>query len=56
MKVTVKKVDVANIIVSGTLDAAAIDSFNQAGPFPNPPKGMIRGGKAVVEWGFVVNS
>lgn len=38
------------------LDTAAIDAFNQAGPFPNPPKGMIRDGKAVIEWGFVVNT
>ncbi len=38
------------------LDDAAIDSFNQAGPFPNPPKGMIKNGKATIEWGFVVNT
>ena len=39
------------------LDDAAIKSFNQAGPFPNPPKGMIKAdGKAVIEWGFVVNT
>ncbi len=37
------------------LDQAAIDSFNQAGPFPNPPKGMLKNGKAIIEWGFVVN-
>ena len=38
------------------LDDAAIESFNRAGPFPNPPKGMIRNGKAIIEWGFVVNT
>lgn len=38
------------------LDEAAVESFNQAGPFPNPPKGMIRGGVATIEWGFVVNT
>ena len=38
------------------LDDAAIESFNQAGPFPNPPKGMMVDGKAIIEWGFVVNS
>lgn len=38
------------------LDDAAIESFNQAGPFPNPPKGMIKGGRAIIEWGFVVNT
>lgn len=38
------------------LDHAAIESFNQAGPFPNPPKGMVKNGVAVIEWGFVVNT
>jgi protein TonB len=38
------------------LDAAAIDSFNKAGPFPNPPTGMIKNGLATIEWGFVVKS
>lgn len=38
------------------LDSAAIDAFNQAGPFPNPPKGMLKNGVAVIEWGFVVNT
>jgi protein TonB len=36
------------------LDDAAIESFNKAGPFPNPPKGMIENGVARIEWGFVV--
>lgn len=38
------------------LDDAAIESFNQAGPFPNPPKDLMVNGKAVIEWGFVVKS
>tara|TARA_B100001971_G_scaffold214585_1_gene252870 strand:- start:78006 stop:78914 length:909 start_codon:yes stop_codon:yes gene_type:complete len=38
------------------LDEAAVKSFNQAGPFPNPPKGMVKNGYAVIEWGFVVNT
>ena len=36
------------------LDEAAIQSFNKAGPFPNPPKGMLKEGHAQLEWGFVV--
>lgn len=36
------------------LDQAAIQSFNKAGPFPNPPKGMLKSGFAQLEWGFVV--
>ena len=38
------------------LDEAAIESFNKAGPFPNPPSGMIKNGQATIEWGFVVKS
>jgi TonB family protein len=36
------------------LDDAAIESFNKAGPFPNPPTGMVKNGHAEIEWGFVV--
>ncbi len=38
------------------LDEAAIESFNKAGPFPNPPKGMLRNDRAAIEWGFAVTS
>lgn len=38
------------------LDNAAIRTFNQAGPFPNPPKGMLKQGKAKIKWSFVVNT
>lgn len=38
------------------LDDAAIESFNKAGPFPNPPKDLISNGIAVIKWGFVVKS
>ncbi|WP_417336926.1 TonB family protein [Halobacteriovorax marinus] len=38
------------------LDSAAIESFNRAGPFPNPPAGLIKNGRAQIEWGFVVKS
>jgi len=38
------------------LDDAAIESFNQAGPFPNPPKELMVNGKATIDWGFVVKS
>ncbi len=36
------------------LDDAAVESFNRAGPFPNPPKGMVSDGMVKIEWGFVV--
>jgi len=38
------------------LDDAAIESFNDAGPFPNPPKDLIVDGKVTLEWGFVIKS
>lgn len=38
------------------LDDAAIESFNEAGPFPNPPKDLIVDGKVTIQWGFVVQS
>ena len=38
------------------LDDAAVESFRKAGPFPNPPQGMVKGGFALIEWGFVVKS
>lgn len=38
------------------LDNAAIRAFNEAGPFPNPPKGMVVKGKVTLEWGFVVKT
>ncbi len=38
------------------LDDAAIESFNQAGPFPNPPRELLVNGKATIDWGFVVKS
>lgn len=55
------KGEITNVNIKSTsgikeLDDAAIDSFNQAGPFPNPPKEMLKNGQAVIEWGFVVNT
>ena len=56
-----KQGQIVNIKLKGSsgvneLDAAAIESFNSAGPFPNPPEGMIKNGIAKIEWGFVVKS
>lgn len=55
------KGEIIDILVKSTsgikeLDDAAIESFNQAGPFPNPPKAMVKSGRATIEWGFVVNT
>jgi protein TonB len=53
--------NILDIKIEGTsgireLDQAAIESFNKAGPFPNPPKGLVVDGRAVIQWGFVVKS
>ncbi len=53
--------DVIEIEVLGAsgvkeLDDAAVESFKEAGPFPNPPRDLIVDGKVTLEWGFVVNS
>jgi len=38
------------------LDDAALEAFNRAGPFPNPPKGLVKNGKIDIQWGFVVKN
>lgn len=55
------KGEIVGVKILGTsgvkeLDDAAIESFNQAGPFPNPPQDLLVNGKATIEWGFVVKS
>ncbi|MCK5073871.1 MAG: energy transducer TonB [Bacteriovoracaceae bacterium] len=51
--------NIVNILVKDTsgiteLDNVAVDSFNKAGPFPNPPQGMLKNGFIKIEWGFVL--
>lgn len=38
------------------LDDAAVEAFNDAGPFPNPPRGLVKNGRVTIEWGFVVKT
>ena len=39
------------------LDQAAVDAFNRAGPFPNPPRGLLeRDGTVRIEWEFVLKT
>jgi protein TonB len=56
-----KKGKILKINVRGSsgikeLDDAAVNSFNKAGPFPNPPKELVKDGIARIEWGFVVKA
>jgi protein TonB len=43
---------------SGTkdLDDAAVKAFNEAGPFPNPPQGLVQQGQVHVRWDFVLKT
>jgi protein TonB len=44
---------------SGTfdLDDAAVKAFNQAGPFPNPPKGLVdSSGSIEIRWDFILRT
>ncbi|MBC74878.1 MAG: hypothetical protein CME64_02570 [Halobacteriovoraceae bacterium] len=55
------KGEIVNIKLNSTsgvqeLDNVAINSFNEAGPFPNPPKNMLKDGIATIKWGFAVTS
>lgn len=44
---------------SGTqaLDTAAIEAFNRAGPFPNPPRGIVGAdGRVRIKWEFILKT
>ena len=43
---------------SGTkdLDEAAVKAFNDAGPFPNPPQGLVQSGSIQVRWDFILKT
>lgn len=44
---------------SGTfdLDQAAVDALNHAGPYPNPPQGLIGGdGRVQIRWDFILKT
>jgi len=50
---------IARITSSGVLelDEAAIESFERAGPFPNPPKGIIESdGLVRIRWDFILKT
>lgn len=53
---------ITKIQIEGTsglldLDQAAIDAFNRAGPFPNPPRGLVdASGTVKVEWEFILKT
>lgn len=53
----ITKVQVENSSGVLDLDEAAIEAFNRAGPFPNPPRGMLDdAGHVKVEWEFILRT
>lgn len=39
------------------LDAAAVNALNKAGPYPNPPKGLLdENGNAQIRWDFILKT
>lgn len=39
------------------LDQAAVDAFNEAGPFPDPPSGLVdKNGEIKIPWSFILQS
>ncbi len=40
-----------------TLDTAAVEAFNRAGPFPNPPRGLVGAdGRVRIKWEFILKT
>lgn len=52
----ITKIKVLSISGSQELDDVAVEAFNKAGPFPNPPKGLIRNGEVEVPWDLKLRS
>lgn len=53
----VTRVQITSESGSRDLDEAAIRAFNAAGPFPNPPKGMIdQNGEIEIPWEFILRT
>ncbi len=39
------------------LDSAAVEAFNKAGPFPNPPSGLVNQHKRIeIKWDFILRT
>lgn len=56
-KGTLVKVQVQSPSGIHDLDAAAVEAFREAAPFPNPPRGMIEGdGHVKIHWDFVLEA
>lgn len=53
----IKKIRILGQSGTQDLDDAAIKAFNKAGPFPNPPKGLVdSSGQVKIRWDFVLRT
>jgi protein TonB len=52
----ITKVQVIGASGTRDLDEAAVKAFNEAGPFPNPPSGLVEQGVVRVRWDFVLKT
>lgn len=53
----IKSVKLIGSSGENNLDRAAVDAFNAAGPFPNPPEGLIgKDGLIKIPWHFILQS
>lgn len=53
----VKRIQLVEVSGTEDLDSAAVKAFDSAGPFPNPPKGLIDSqGLVKIRWDFVVKT
>jgi TonB family protein len=52
----ITKVKVLGMSGTQELDDVAVKAFNRAGPFPNPPQGLVRNGEIEVPWELKLRS
>jgi protein TonB len=53
----ITKVQVVSESGTQDLDDAAVSAFNEAGPFPNPPKGIVNtSGLIEIPWEFILRT
>jgi protein TonB len=53
----VVRVQVINESGTADLDEAAVSAFNEAGPFPNPPRGIVNpNGEVEIPWEFILKT
>jgi protein TonB len=54
---TITKVQLMERSGATDLDKAAVDAFNAAGPFPDPPSGLVdKNGEIRIPWNFILQS